>query len=236
MNKRGVSEHLDWIIGMSLFMLYILFMVITLKPGIQPLHTGDTLLSIIQNNFIDNVTWNITRVPLNLVASPTSGCENLFSIDFPFNWINNIKIYNNNIPVEFGMSGSSLVIFYGNQVVGKKEYIILHSDDESFSGAVSQKTGCTNGVTYIYGIPELLTGLSDLRISGLVTNANEDYEKLKTKLNYPITNDFTILVDGLAIHDVVPPSNANVYVRQFTDFILKNTGEKIPVTVTIKVW
>ncbi|MBS3155177.1 hypothetical protein J4404_01625 [Candidatus Woesearchaeota archaeon] len=67
MQKRGISHHLDWIIGITLFMFFIVFVIATIKPGVQPLHSKDVLLNIIQDKFIENVTWEIQDYIMNLI-------------------------------------------------------------------------------------------------------------------------------------------------------------------------
>ncbi|MBU0963407.1 MAG: hypothetical protein KKD48_05890, partial [Nanoarchaeota archaeon] len=222
------------------FMLYILFMIVTLKPGIQPLHTGDTLLSIIQNNFIESITLEITKVPLNAkVKSTCLGLPNV-NIPFPFDWTREkTKMVNkNNQNISFNIQSSNLIFDYAPTADSiLREYYLLNS--EEFSGSSELSGGCSDSMVleYIYGVPELLTGLSQDKIDSLDA---KPYEQLKEELNYPLTNDFNITINNGASNEIssgrAPPTNANVYVKQFTDFILEDTGEKVPVTVTIKVW
>lgn len=239
LDKRGIGHHIDWIIGTSVFLLYIVFVIVTLKPGVKPLNEGEVLLDMVQDNFIANVSWNITKVPLNIIGSPTVPCNSLFSISFPYDWSNsNTRIYNkNNQQIDFGISGSNLVVYYGNEAQIKREYILLHSTDSLFNGMGSSKTSVCTDSNYIYGVPELLRGLSSTRIGHLKTYAETNYEQLKNDWkHYPKTSDFSITVENNKIVGKAPPANANVYVRQLVEFELKDTGEKVPVDIIIKAW
>src|SRR3989338_4697839 len=89
MEKRGIGHHLDWIIGISLFILYILFVIVTLKPGVQPLQKGSTLVDIVQDRFMQNVIWKVTKVPLSITSSCSSMSKSYIKI------INNYPNFNN---------------------------------------------------------------------------------------------------------------------------------------------
>ena len=81
-----------------------------------------------------------------------------------------------------------------------------------------------------------MTGLSRDKIDNLIPNPELSYEQIKVNWKYPVTSDFYIKVGSTEISGKEPPSNAEVYVKQYTDFILNEDGQKIPVEVTIKVW
>ena len=250
MEKRGIGHHLDWIIGISLFILYILFVIVTLKPGVQPLQKGSTLVDIVQDRFIQNVTWNITKLELNIKSAGCSGSIIYCSLPFPFSYDNpHTKVYNeaDNSDADFSISGSTLYVQSCYPVDGlgtafvPGKFKIIYSDEIVGAGSGSPSgTFCTNP-TYTFGIPELITGLSEDKIQALADAATTDYEQLKKDLNYPLTNDFIIEIDKdgsiTAINEkIAPPSNANVYVRQFPEFILDESGERTPVILRIKVW
>lgn len=245
-DKRGVASHLDWIIGITLFMFYVLFIIVTLKPGVQPLHKGDTLLLMVQDNFISNVTWDITKVPIFVKPHCVNEETPYASFNFPeefSDWDNsNTKLYNklNNQGVDFSIQGN-LIAYFGISGADKKEYFLLHSNDPDFIIRTDRHSlsSCSEGVEFIYGIPETLKGLSIKKISYLQTEYN--YNKLKTDWNYPETNDFNITINiNNEKHEIsgkrAPPGNANVYVKQFTEFILGDKGEQIPATVIISAW
>jgi len=247
MKKRGIGHHLDWIIGISLFMLYIVFLIVTLKPGIQPLHKGDTLLSIIQDRFTNATTWNVTKLELNIKDAGCSGSIIYCSLDFPFSYDNShTKIYNeaDNSGALFSISGNlNIESCEGSGIAfTSAKFKIINSGEISGTGSSSNSCSgnCCNDPIYVYGIPELITGLSENKIEILEADAITDYETLKKDLNYPITNDFIITGKGGAhsfeIKKVDPPQNTNVYVKQFPEFILESTGDRTPITLTITVW
>ena len=68
-DKRGVGQEVDWILGVGLFLISVTFIFILFKPGITPVYDSQTLLDILQEGFTNNVTWEITKVPIFLAPS-----------------------------------------------------------------------------------------------------------------------------------------------------------------------
>ena len=64
LNKRGIGQDIDWIIGIGLFILSITFIFILFKPGIMPVFDSQTLLDITQDGFNNDTNWVITTVPI----------------------------------------------------------------------------------------------------------------------------------------------------------------------------
>ena len=242
MQKRGISHHLDWIIGITLFMFFIVFVIATIKPGVQPLHSKDVLLNIIQDKFIENVTWEIQRVPLKIVGYSNLNDEYRFTkFSFPFDWNSgNTRLYNESYKdYSYSLGSYELCVeLWHYEAVYPNKLYVLYSNDPIFESAGSSSCPTTNQGTASYGVPETLTGLSEDKIDNL---DNYDYEQLKTDWKYPITSDFNITVNLEGhIYEISsgkePPSNANVYVKQYTDFVLNKDGQKISALVTIKAW
>ncbi|MDD5650987.1 MAG: hypothetical protein PHF86_11315 [Candidatus Nanoarchaeia archaeon] len=243
MNKRGIANHIDWIIGISIFLLYIVFVIITLKPGVQPLNEGTVLLNMIQDNFISDVSWSITKIPLKVNICPSSGITGI-KIPFPFsdlssNKLNVIDKSTGNI-VSSDLDGTNLFISTSETASVEKSYDLFLSSESFFNEYSNSQNNYCLPTIYIYGVSETLTGISEDKLNVLKTKASSSYEQLKTDWkHYPTTSDFSITInDGSEekIIDKNPPENTNVYVRQLVEFILNSKGEKVPVTVTIKAW
>src|SRR3989344_5022895 len=49
MGKRGTS-HIDWVISIGIFIVYVLLLLVWIKPGYEPVFEQDTLVSIVKNN------------------------------------------------------------------------------------------------------------------------------------------------------------------------------------------
>ncbi len=75
MNNKGIGGHVDWIIGIGLFLIYIALMFAFFKPGVSDVFEHDTLLDIVEEGFRSDVEWNLTKTPLFLEALPSYTCE-----------------------------------------------------------------------------------------------------------------------------------------------------------------
>jgi len=64
MEKRGVGAQIDWIIGISMFLLAIGFILVFFKPGVNPVNSSNVLLDVLEDNFRSDIMWNISRVPI----------------------------------------------------------------------------------------------------------------------------------------------------------------------------
>lgn len=62
--KKGLSEHIDWIIGIAMFLLAIGSILVLFKPGVTPVTNSETLLNLLQDKFTEETEWNITKLPI----------------------------------------------------------------------------------------------------------------------------------------------------------------------------
>ncbi len=71
-NKKGIGQEIDWILGVGLFLISIIFIFIVFRPGITPVYDAKTLLDIVQDGFIEDISWNITTVPIFVYPANSS--------------------------------------------------------------------------------------------------------------------------------------------------------------------
>ena len=69
LNKRGIAHGIDWIIGIVLFLMTIAFILVLFKPGVTPLYESQTLLDVVQNNVMNDTSWEISTTPIFLYPS-----------------------------------------------------------------------------------------------------------------------------------------------------------------------
>ena len=65
--KKGISGHIDWILGIAMFLLAIGSMIVLFKPGVTPTTNADTMINLVQDNFISDTEWTITKQPIFLM-------------------------------------------------------------------------------------------------------------------------------------------------------------------------
>src|SRR3989344_1332707 len=64
MQKKGISGHIDWILGIAMFLLAIGSMIVLFKPGITPTTNADTMINLVQDKFISDTEWTIIKQPI----------------------------------------------------------------------------------------------------------------------------------------------------------------------------
>ncbi|MEK6948251.1 MAG: hypothetical protein AABX19_03320 [Nanoarchaeota archaeon] len=70
MNKKGIGNEIDWIIGIGLFLLSIMAIFVLFKPGVNPVYDYDTLIGIVNDNMNNDLTWEITKIPIFIESIP----------------------------------------------------------------------------------------------------------------------------------------------------------------------
>ena len=65
MNKRGAS-HTDWAISMAIFIMYILLLIIFLKPGVAPIYKPEGLMQLVEDNFFEETSWVVRETWLDI--------------------------------------------------------------------------------------------------------------------------------------------------------------------------
>ena len=68
-NKRGLGQEVDWIIGIGLFLVSVMFIIILFRPGVQKVYDSNTLLDILQDGFNNQTEFSITTMPIFLYPS-----------------------------------------------------------------------------------------------------------------------------------------------------------------------
>src|SRR3989344_6966651 len=91
MQKKGISGHIDWILGIAMFLLAIGSMIVLFKPGITPTTNADTMINLVQDKFISDTEWTIIKQPIfiapikytqesqsgNTISGPETGIKNV---------------------------------------------------------------------------------------------------------------------------------------------------------------
>ena len=108
-------------------------------------------------------------------------------------------------------------------------------------------------VIYEIGVPETIEGID---LAAFPDNNPQfkpkdcqttTYDCLKEKWKFPLSKEFKIKIQSLPIgkppnidqsfpDEISPPSNINIFVRQFNSFLLTEDGTRIPVKITISTW
>lgn len=104
---------------------------------------------------------------------------------------------------------------------------------------------------YNYGVTDHIKGASTYATERIIydyqdndPNKSERYNnELKLKYGFPLLKEFSIHIKGTAdltieynFQPIQPEVDANVFVREWSDFILETNGIRKPVNLNIRIW
>jgi hypothetical protein len=234
--KKGNSSHIDWVISLGIFIVYILLLLTWIKPSYQPAFEQDVLLNIIQRGIEKDNEVAVGKAYLKLDSCSGDG-KSTFSLDLPGINIGNFKIVKVSDGSEVGYSGKATV-----QAVGTKEYWIINSANFNNYGSNS---GPLTGLPDVSCTPIIGENILKKGLSGFTFPVFKPID-----WGFPDTRDLKIIIDDLKgniicydkdgsknCDDIEPDNNAVVYSREWrTNVITDNEGNFEPILINILVW
>ena len=175
---------------------------------------------------------------------------------------NNLPDPNKENPLPFYIDGENIVI--KTALTNSKDiFIIESSKNDLFSGKggdLNFDVDCASEVIdqietvgpeeiihfqYSYGVTDPINGISLDAIQNIRSNyldPTKYNDELKPKYGFPLLKEFSVYIKGSdypniqPFEPVQPEVDANVFVREWSDFILEPNGIRKPVNVNIRVW
>lgn len=83
MQKKGASQ-IDWIISLALFLIYVAWIFIFIRPNMNLGASKESLITILKTNFENENKWELAKYPLFVEYNLTGGRKPLM-LDFPSN-------------------------------------------------------------------------------------------------------------------------------------------------------
>jgi|SRR3989338_5876965 len=265
--KKGLS-YIDISISAGIFILYLLFVFVTLRPGIKEDISGGYLLQIVQRGFYDKVFINVSKYPLFInyhtfnpgeLWNPTGNDQGIIELkDFPFNWTENTTlvkdnstILNFNITLDSNIDSINLSFKTKNIIFRPPTldiFYLLHSPDFNFTVNPNEppvterpRIISEDNLNYRIGVKEVLYGIGKDKLN----NLNKDYNALKNEIKYPIDKEFSITIyDGSnpqnAIYNytnfIANQTEKYIFVLQWSDVLINNEGNTVPVIINLRAW
>jgi len=246
--KKGL-DYVDWAMSVGIFIIYIILLFTVFKPQLQKDYSEDFLLNIVENNIKENLYDNLEKYPLFIELTGTPEGNYLIKIpDLPPNskWqVENTTVINPNFEFLKTQVIEGISINFDSSLTspGKNTFYILHSNKIKFHTDIPSNPNLLNDpdtqFDYQIGVGELIYGLSYNKTESL----EPDYEKLKEQWNFPSQRDFSIKVYNFSsIYPMIdythvnPPKEKNIYVRQWSTWLLNNNSIQTPVWINIQVW
>ena len=122
--KKGFQQ-VDWVMSMIIFMSYLFLFFIVIRTHIIPSTENTSLISIVEQEYMDEVTYFAEKIPLIIKNSQPSFYEPIV-LAFPENWNSTKLITSGN----FQVINNNKIIILSNTTEVKEEFI---AETESFS-------------------------------------------------------------------------------------------------------
>ncbi len=253
LNKKG-SIHIDWVISMGLFLIYVVVLFILIKPGYYAEHNPESLFNIIETNFAKSININIKEVQF-VVEECKDSTIILSDINDKYSFS---KLTQKGVEVkEKGVNiGSDLKITCNKNtndpnyhIINKQEVFIATSypRDKPFDPEISiseYKLDCNQGEGNAKCVASLgvigdYDGFNEEYLDELL---KIDYITLKNNWDFPLGKEFSISVTKLKDNNIKvinknkPPQNIDVFVKEFNWIYIDKSNNRENIKVHMDIW
>lgn len=225
MKKRGAT-HIEMILSSVIFISFVLFLLVFLRPG-QSENLTDSIVLKIKGSFEDENLVSRQRV---FVKALDAGCVNVDIIDNETIQGSIVKTFP---PSGLSPTSSSIVdgIVIFNNTIGNQSFEVFVSEEfpngNSDCNQERKKHVSGNIATEEFLSNSSLTAFRQKYIS--------DYTQLKRDLEIPKSVDFAIVSENFVLQKNIP-ENIQVIAKTYNYEILYNNGDVKHDQFTIKIW
>ncbi len=235
--KRGIT-YVDWAVSFGLFLITVILIIILIKPQIETTYDKEDLLSLVQDAFMENVSWQVKRVPVFIdKLQPFSPNPTFIKISFSprthleYNLTNNyVKVSSS--PLTLQCTGTT------TNACSPESFFLFASPVSGTEVTPSLRLSCDppdpDICNALLGATETFYGVNDKEIQAFRALS---YDAQKKALGLPESVDAAIFLDADQLtNNDEPPLQTNVYVREIRTWMLDTTAHTTPVVVRMKVW
>ena len=237
MNKRGM-DYIDWTLSIGIFIVAVIALFAFLKPGLKPEYEADNLINIVETNLLNNITWKVKSTPLfitNLQAVYGPAAQPVtihITLTGPWKFKTILPLMSD---MSYSISNTAVNINCLAPVCQNKLLNIVYTPNApgfsslSLSCNVNNTAACDSEL----GATEEYYGIRQSYLNNL---QNLDYEDVKESWNYPEQKEFVIYKDNHKILGPDPASESSVFVKELKLMIVEDPDNRVPVTLSIRVW
>lgn len=251
---KKASTNVDWVISLGIFLTYVLFLFIFLKPGIQEEYDQDSLFDILERNIYIEANYSLDTLPIYIDSSTSGYFEFECNNDFHYtdDWYGPyMALMDKNGGIFDGQEMSYTInsnkikfnVFLQN---GLNKFLILHSNRETYSDSVSVcgEEPCSGGLLNldcIFGTKETFEGLYNEGLLTIYNNCNANYEIFKGGWNFPMSKEFSLHTKKDTDYENLcnggfESNQSNIFVKEFKDILLDKYGDKEDILVNMRIW
>lgn len=257
--KRGAS-HVDWVISMGIFLVYVVALFVFLRPGVTVEHKPLAMLDLLENNIKNEVYVNLKETPVHVescwykkdpVTGTPQGDSTLTIRDDNSAW-DFVKVEPSGYRWSTGGSSAELKCGVDNQIESPGIDFYLSYLPKIKTGKPSLSLECdgtceaelraTENSDFVYEL-----WLDNVKQYWLDEPGLDDslvYDKIKEKFGFPEVKDFIIKVKKDTSNEYVligssepKPEQANIYIIEWKDSYIDSAGNVAgEIIVHIEVW
>ena len=239
--KKGL-DYIDWSISMGMFIVAVTALFVFLKPGAHPESDQETLVKIVEKNFLEQTQWFVHETPLYVRnfqdlfgASQQALIHVRATGDIRFSAVRPasqaryepITVTPGQVTFNCNITPCDSTNF---TIIGTTTLVADTIDMEYECIPNNQPPVCTA----ILGATITYEGLQQIEINALST---ANYNTIRNSWTYPLQKEFAIYQDGnKIIGGQEPTSQGNVFVKELKLQVINNQGVKTSTVINIKVW
>ncbi len=175
---KKADSQIDWAMSLGIFLLYIAWFFVFIKPQFIEKTNMQSAVQNLENNFLDDLVWQISKAPI-LIDSEITNQKEPVIVDFPYNWSSsNMYLYRS-----FIFDNNKLIFLYDLNET-KNILWLIHSD-------------------YVYNQPIFSGDLTVAETQASNSQITVNFQNsLMTTADYGITriNNFNIYVNNIALN------------------------------------
>tara|TARA_Y100000034_G_C6896799_1_gene413633 strand:- start:1789 stop:2514 length:726 start_codon:yes stop_codon:yes gene_type:complete len=241
MKKRGAT-HIDWVISIGIFIVYVLILLVWIKPSYKPVFEEESLITIIKHNIEKDHSIEVGKTLLILEGCTAAGNKETFTLS---NYLPGLGVGNFDV---IKVIDNTRALYKSGVTIGlydaslRNEYWIIGSDDFNNYGSnpgnldsLGEDPTCTVSI----GETILKKGLSDTTLSGFNPSS----------WGFPGSRDFKIILSDFGDTEICynkqgsvdcdsyqPDSGAIVYSNEWRYNVLDKDWGTEAVLIVILVW
>ena len=231
-DKSGLSHHIEMTFAFVIFIAFVFFVLIFVKPYDNNYLT-DSVVDGAKYNFFENVKVNL--VTFFIMVNNSDGSGNCFRFDLPNGLVDDsvnssfVRIVNSGEVDSHFLEGSDELRISG--VENNSYYVFLSNEFND-----SPLLGCSENNNWDYKFGSFMEEevISIDKLNQMKNEYENDYEALKKKLAIPSVFDFAIVSSDFSMEK--GSFSYEVLARDYVYKVLFNDGSIKSMRFTIKLW
>ncbi|HLC71989.1 MAG TPA: hypothetical protein VJH37_00235 [Candidatus Nanoarchaeia archaeon] len=239
--KKGL-DYIDWSISMGMFIIAVTALFVFLKPGAHPESDQETLVKIVEKNFLEQAQWFIHETPLYVKHFQDlygTGQQALIHVRAEGNIRFSAVRPASHGRYELITQTPRQLTFNCNIAPCDDSNFTIIGTTERMSDTIDLEYECIPAnqpltCTAILGATITYEGLQQAEINTLST---ANYNTIRSSWMYPLQKEFAIYQDGnKIIGGQEPVQQGNIFVKELKMQVINAQGVKTPTVINIKVW